>query len=139
MTMLLLLKPIFHQGGTGRKHRKQKKAAPKAAAVVVPEEYVAQLSETLEMPPVDVRGYVETVLAREAEIVRLKEEELRLREEMLRRERVAAEIEEEKRLRERIETEARALLEFIQIMAQKALVAKRKRLNMMIASLMEWL
>ena len=149
MTLLFFLKPNYHQGhsppaddvqvDTG-KRRKRKRAKK------VTKQFVSQLSQTLDIPIPDVRGYIEDILAREAEVIRLKEEAIKRAEEIVR---LRLKAEHDQRLKEALEEQRIAeeeersrieeLIEQVGIMVRKAVIAKRKRLNMIIASILEWL
>lgn len=146
MTLLLFLKPITHQGFSppadddGLK-KKKKKRAKKPTKV-----FTENLAQTLEVKVVDVTNYIDDVLKREAQIARLRQlaEEARAAAEKLRAEKQA----EALRLKaeeERIQAEAEAqrlteeLIEQIGAMVKRAIDAKRKRLNKLIAYILDWL
>ena len=131
MTLLLFLKPIFHQGFSPpadddpdrlpkKKKRKIKKPTRK---------FVQELSETLAIPEVvDVKSYVEDILRRESEVSRLRE--------------VAKVVEEEQqriKAEEDTQKEVDSLIESIGLMVKRSIAAKRKRLNTLIASILDWL
>jgi hypothetical protein len=111
MSLLLLLKPIFHQGHSppsndGERRKRRKKVTKK---------FVERVSQTLELSIPDVRGYIEDVLRKEAEVLQLKQQQLDA------------------------EPKATALLEQVDAMMRKAVIAKRRRLNMIIASILDWI
>ena len=131
MTLLLFLKPIFHQGSSPpsddepdrlpkKKKRKVKKPTRK---------FVQELSETLAIPEVvDVKSYVEDILRRESEVSRLREVVKVVEEEQ---QRIKAEEDAQK--------EVDSLIESIGQMVKRSIAAKRKRLNTLIASILDWL
>lgn len=130
MTLLFFLKPIFHQGYSppsddepDRLPKKKKRKVKKPTKA-----FVEELTKTLELKEVDVRGYVEDILKRESEVMRLKEEAKAAHEE---EERIRVEKEADERVKD--------LIESIGLMVKRSIAAKRKRLNTLIASILDWL
>ena len=109
MTLLLFLKPIFHQGGVDHEHdhdgaKKRKKKVTK--------KFVKKTAQTLELEIVDVKSYIEDILKRESEIAETKQEQER-------QERVIA------------------LMKQVGDMVKKSYEAKRKRLNKLITYILD--
>lgn len=119
--MLLFFKPIAHQGAsvsaelpdadTGKKKKRIRKITK------APARFTKQLAGTLGLELPDVRGYIEDVLRRESEIIRLKE----------------------RQAEEEAQEQGKKLLEEIDLMMRKALIARRKRLNALIAIALDYL
>lgn len=131
MTLLLFLKPIFHQGFSpaienepDRLPKKKKRKVKKPSKA-----FVEQLTKTLAIPETaDVKGYIEDVLRRESEVLKLKEAASLIKEEQ---EKIKAEQETQQRVND--------LIESIGLMVKRSIAAKRKRLNTLIASILDWL
>ena len=146
MTLLLFLKPIFHQGFSPPSDDEPDKLPKKKKRRKTPKKFIEDTARALELKTVDVSGYIESVFAKEAEILKLKEA-ARLAEERARKAREEQQKEEEQRLAEeqaRIaeeneRTRIQELIAEIGEMVKQSFIAKRKRLNTLIASILDWL
>lgn len=111
MTLLLFLKPIFHQGPSAEDEpdwipKKKKKKPTK--------KFVKDTAKSLELSTVDVKGYIEDVLRREEELAAIREEKER-------------------------QEKVKELLEQVRVMVRRSFDAKRKKFNKLIAYILDWL
>lgn len=129
MTMLFFLKPIIHEGpGADLDNYDAPKKKKKRKKRKLTKKFVESVATALELKPVDVQPYIEDIFRREEELEQLRE---RMRVEEQEQAERKAEAEERQRVSE--------LIEQIGQMAKRSLAAKRKRLNTLIASILDWL
>lgn len=108
--MLMFFKPIIHQGPGADLDDYDAPKKKKKKRKKVTKRFVEQTAAALELPVVDVQPYIENMLKREEELEQ-----------------------------QRSEQKIAEMIEQIGQMVKKSLAAKRKRLNMMIASILDWL